>query len=266
MNHHYRTRIQGEGLQEKIRGIEFDIYEACMFPVFFVIMTIFLWLFCLDLKWIQFNAITASVFTVISIIISIRSYRKVKNLRKSLINYRKGLEGERLVGEVINKLSNENTFVFHDIPGDRFNVDHIIVSTRGVFVIETKHFDRSKCHEFTFDGNMVYRQMKDGTKYLCPKLLPQMDGEARFIQNEIEIRTEMKIPVIKVAVLIGCFIHTPAENETKQNMKKYFSKYWIVNEKLLSSMILEENEIYDDSVVKLIASHIKELVKIDIDK
>lgn len=94
MNHRYRTRIQGEGLQEKIRGIEFDIYEACMLPVFFVIMTIFLWLFCLDLKWIQFNAITASVFTVISIIISIRSYRKVKNLRKSLNNYRKGLEGE----------------------------------------------------------------------------------------------------------------------------------------------------------------------------
>ena len=266
MNHHYRTRIQGEGLQEKIRGIEFDIYEACMFPVFFVIMTIFLWLFCLDLKWIQFNAITASVFTVISIIISIRSYRKVKNLRKSLNNYRKGLEGERLVGEVLNKLSNDSCYVFHDIPGERFNVDHIIVSTRGVFAIETKHFDRSKCHEFSFDGNMVYRQMKDGSLFLCPKLLPQMDGEARFIQNEIENRTELKIPVIKIAVLVGCFIHTPAENEADKNMKKYFSKYWIVNEKLLPSMFLEEKEIYDDSVVKHIASHIKELVKIDIDQ
>lgn len=266
MNHHYRTRIQGEGLQDKIRDIEFSIYETMMIPAFFVMLTVLLWLFCLDLKWFQFNTATAITYTIISLILSIRAYQKVKALRKTLKNYRKGLEGERLVGEVINKLSNENTFVFHDIPGDRFNVDHIIVSTRGVFVIETKHFDRSKCHEFTFDGNMVYRQMKDGTKYLCPKLLPQMDGEARFIQNEIENRTEMKIPVIKVAVLIGSFIHTPAENETKQNMKKYFSKYWIVNEKLLSSMILEENEIYDDSVVKLIASHIKELVKIDIDK
>ena len=266
MNHHYRTRIQGEGLQERIRNIEFDIYEVCMLPVFFVMVTVFLWLFCLNLKWIQFTPITASVFTIASIIISIHSYRKVKDLRKSLNNYRKGLEGERLVGEVINKLSNDKTYVFHDIPGDRFNVDHIIVSTRGIFVIETKHFDRSKCHEFSFDGNMIYRLMKDRARYLCPKLLPQMDGEARFIQNEIENRTEMKIPVIKVAVLIGCFIHTPAENGSDQNMKKYFSKYWIVNEKLLSSMFLEEKEIYDDSIVKLIASHIKELVKIDIDK
>ena len=266
MNHHYRTRIQGEGLQEKIRDIEFSIYETIMIPAFFVMLTILLWLFCLDIKWLKFDIATAIIYTIITIILIIRAFRKAKNLRKSLNNYRKGLEGERLVGEVINKLSNDKTYVFHDIPGDRFNVDHIIVSTRGVFVVETKHFDRSKCHEFTFDGNMVYRLMKDGTRYLCPKLLPQMDGEAKFIQNEIESRTEIKIPVIKVAVLIGCFIHTPAENEPDQNMKKYFSKYWIVNEKLLSSMFLQEKEVYDDSVVKFIASHIKELVKIDIDK
>lgn len=266
MNHRYRTRIQGEGLQEKIRDIEFNVYETMIIPAFFVMLTILLWLFCLDLKWIKFNTATAIIYTIVTLFFIIRAFRKVKALRKSLNNYRKGLEGERLVGEVLNKLSNDNTFIFHDIPGDRFNVDHIIVSTRGVFVIETKHFDRSKCHEFIFDGNMIYRQMKDGARYLCPKLLPQMDGEAKFIQNEIENRTEMKIPIIKVAVLIGCFIHTPAENDSNQNMKKYFSKYWIVNEKLLSSMFLEEKEIYDDSVVKLIASHIKELVKIDIDK
>ena len=266
MNHHYRTRIQGEGLQEKIRDIEFTIYETIMIPGFFVMLTILLWLFCLDIKWFKFDIATAIIYTIITIFLIIRAFRKVTDLRKSLNNYRKGLEGERLVGEVLNKLSNDQTYVFHDIPGDRFNVDHIIVSTRGVFVIETKHFDRSKCHEFTFDGNMVYRQMKDGARFLCPKLLPQMDGEAKFIQNEIENRPEMKIPVIKVAVLIGCFIHTPAENDPCQNMKNYFSKYWIVNEKLLSSMFLEEKEIYDDSVVKHIASHIKELVKIDIDK
>lgn len=266
MNHHYRTRVQGESLQEKIRDIEFDIYEVLMFPALFLLVTVFIWLFCLDLKWVQFNTATAVTFTIITVFLCVRAYLKVKNLRKTLKNYRKGLEGERLVGEVLNKLSNESTYVFHDIPGDRFNVDHIIVSTRGVFVVETKHFDRSKCHEFTFDGNMVYRQMKDGTKYLCPKLLPQMDGEAQFIQKEIENRTEMKIPVIKVAVLIGCFIHTPAENEPNQCMKNYFSKYWIVNEKLLSSMFLEEKEIYDDSVVKLVATHIKEWTKIDVDE
>ena len=266
MNHHYRTRIQGEGLQEKIRDIEFSIYETIMIPGFFVMLTILLWLFCLDIKWFKFDIATAIIYTIITIFLIIRAFRKVKDLRKSLNNYRKGLEGERLVGEVLNKLSNDQTYVFHDIPGDRFNVDHIIVSTRGVFVIETKHFDRSKCHEFTFDGNMVYRQMKDGARFLCPKLLPQMDGEAKFIQNEIENRTEMKIPVIKVAVLIGCFIHTPAENEPNQCMKNYFSKYWIVNEKLLSSMFLEEKEIYDDSVVKLVATHIKEWTKIDVDE
>lgn len=68
-----------------------------------------------------------------------------------------------------------------------------IVSTRGVFVIETKHFDRTKGHEFYFDGNMIQRKMPNGKIVLCPKLLPQMDGEARFIHDEIKRRTEMDI-------------------------------------------------------------------------
>ena len=90
------------------------------------------------------------------------------------------LWGERLVGETLNQLSGDTTYVFHDIPGERFNVDHIIVSTRGVYVIETKHFDRNLCHEFFFDGSMVYRLLKNGKRFPCPKLLPQINGEALF--------------------------------------------------------------------------------------
>ena len=129
----------------------------------------------------------AITFTVISLVLIIRAFVKVRKLRGMLKRYRKGLEGERLVGESLNQLSNESTYVFHDIPGERFNVDHIIVSTRGIFVIETKHFNREICNEFFYDGSMIYRVMKDGRKFLCPKLLPQIDGEARFIEHEIKV-------------------------------------------------------------------------------
>ena len=105
------------------------------------------------------------------------------------------------------------------------------------------------------------------TTYLnyCPhlQLLPQMDGEAHYLQEEIEKRIDMKVPVIKVAILVGCFIRTP--DDTGKCMKRYFNKYWILNESLFSSMFLEEKEIYDRSMVKLISSHINEWVKIDID-
>ena len=92
-----------------------------------------------------------------------------------------------------------------------------------------------------------------------------MEGEARFIHDEIKQRTGLDISVIKVAVLIGCYIHTPAENDKNKNMKRYFGKYWITNETLFEKMFMEEKEIYDDSVVKLISSHIYDFVKVEID-
>lgn len=263
MEHRYRTRIQGENLQKKIRDLEWSFWEIVLCPVYFGIFAIFAWLAAFNI--IVLNLFSAILFTLITIVISFRSHKKFKKNRETLVKCRKGLEGERFVGEMLNKMSSDSICVFHDIPGERLNVDHIIVSTRGIFAIETKHFDRNKCHEFYFDGNMVQRKMPNGKFILCPRLLPQMDGEACFIHDEIKRRTEMDVPVIKVAIIIGCFIHTPAENNPDKCIKRYFDKYWITNEKLFKKMFMEEKEIYDDSVVKLISTHINEFVKIDID-
>ena len=253
MKHKYRTRVQGESLQEKIRDDEFKVMEQYMFPAFFFVITAFLWY--IYLASVQVNLFFVSLFTVAMLVLAVRGYVKIKKTKRVLKHYRKGLEGERLVGETLNRLSNESTFVFHDIPGNRFNVDHIIVSTRGIFVIETKHFNREVCNEFFYDGSMIYRVMKDGRKFPCPKLLPQIDGEARFIEQEIEHRTEMKLPVVKVAILIGSYIGG-TEN---------FKDYWLLNESSFVTAFRQTKEIYDDSVVKLVATHIRTMVEIDVD-
>ena len=263
MEHRYRTRVQGESLQNKIREVEGSFWEIVLSPIYFGIFAIFSWIATFGL--VVLNWISAVVFTLLTVVLGVRSYKKFQKAKDDLGKYRKGLEGERFVGEMLNRMSSSSTCVFHDIPGERFNVDHIIVSTRGVFAIETKHFDRTKGHEFYFDGNMIQRKMPNGKIILCPKLLPQMDGVARFIHDEIKCRTTMDIPVIKVAIIIGCYIHTPAENDADKSIKRYFDKYWITNEKLFEKMFMEEKEIYDDSVVKLISTHINEFVKIDID-
>ena len=263
MKKHFRTRIQGESLQRKIRDLEFSYYEIVLMPVYFGILTVLSWLISTGIMPVNYTF--AIVFTIITIFISIQSYKKYQKISYTLSKYRMGLEGERYVGEMLNKISSDTIKVFHDIPGDRFNVDHIIVSTRGVFAIETKHYDRTKGHEFFFDGNMIERMEKDGRRFRCPKLLPQMEGEARFIHDEIKQRTNLDIPVIKVAILIGCYIHTPAESDKNKNIKRYFGKYWITNEKLFESMFMDEKEIYDVSVVKLISTHMNEFVKIEID-
>ncbi len=86
-------------------------------------------------------------------------------------------------------------------------------------------------------------------------LLPQIDGEAQFIRQEIEKRAEIKLPVIKVAILIGSFIH----NDGKLN------DYWLLNEKAFVKFFKAQKEIYDKTLVNTIANQIREMVKIDVD-
>lgn len=58
-------------------------------------------------------------------------------------NYKLGLMGEQSVGAILNTLSRDTIQVYHDYeiqePGCKpWNIDHIVVSSEGVFLIETK--------------------------------------------------------------------------------------------------------------------------------
>ena len=62
---------------------------------------------------------------------------------KSAAAWNKGATGEAAVGVFLNKFSDEHGFyVLHDraIPGSKANIDHILVSDRGVFVIDSKNY------------------------------------------------------------------------------------------------------------------------------
>ena len=40
MEKHYRTRVQGETIQTKIRDLEFNFYEIVIVPIYFGILAI----------------------------------------------------------------------------------------------------------------------------------------------------------------------------------------------------------------------------------
>ncbi|QDU74940.1 Nuclease-related domain protein [Bremerella volcania] len=60
-----------------------------------------------------------------------------KSVRKAH-QIRVGLDGEMAVAEELNLLMLEGCRVFHDVPIEYGNIDHVVVSPSGVFAIETK--------------------------------------------------------------------------------------------------------------------------------
>ena len=55
---------------------------------------------------------------------------------------RQGIEGERAVGQFLERLRERGYHVFHDVLGDGFNVDHVLIGPAGVFSIETKTWSK----------------------------------------------------------------------------------------------------------------------------
>jgi hypothetical protein len=53
-----------------------------------------------------------------------------------------GAAGERLLGSVLDPLCEQGMAVLHDrrIPGSRANIDHLVVSRGGVFVVDAKKY------------------------------------------------------------------------------------------------------------------------------
>ncbi len=85
-------------------------------------------------------------------------------LAKERANHQLGFDGERFVAEVINHLIAHKFEVYHDLPFDGFNIDHVLVGPQGVFVVETK----TRRKPVTSSGDKQYRVEFDGFRVHWP--------------------------------------------------------------------------------------------------
>jgi hypothetical protein len=65
------------------------------------------------------------------------------------------------VGEELNKLMRDGCLVFHDLPVENWNIDHVVIARTGVFAVETKarrkqRGKKADFHKVRFDGNALY--------------------------------------------------------------------------------------------------------------
>lgn len=63
---------------------------------------------------------------------------RLVRVRKRVRLLKLGRDGELVVGQFLEGLRVSGARVFHDIPGEGFNLDHAVFATHGCYVIETK--------------------------------------------------------------------------------------------------------------------------------
>jgi hypothetical protein len=68
----------------------------------------------------------------------VHSLYKLAALLRQRRLLRLGYDGKVTVLQQLNQLLRDGYHVYHDFPADQFNIDHIVVGNKGVFVIETE--------------------------------------------------------------------------------------------------------------------------------
>jgi hypothetical protein len=161
--------------------------------------------------------------------------------------FNRGERGERHVADVLEELRCDGYRPIHDIVGDKFNVDHVLVGPGGVFAIETKY--RSGKGEITFrdtEGVFVGDRLEE------KDCLKQARGSAAAVGDLIHDNCGRHEWVTPIVVFVGDW---KIKNEWRDTDTRVFTPDG------LSRYIRNQQPRLTRKEIELIASHLERSAK-----
>lgn len=185
------------------------------------------------------------ILTLAAFIVTGWSIYKIIKLKKEVKSYRQGRDGEREVGMNLELLREQGLKVYHDILGNDFNLDHVLVGEQGIFVIETKTYSKpigGTC-KIIYDGEKLYYN----STYHSSKPIIQAKAGAQWLKNYLKDSTGKDFNVHPIVVFPGWF------TESKIPLKDI----WILNPKGLNKFMQNTRNILSKDDVALITNRIE---------
>jgi len=237
-------RQPGQSLQEMIDElIDGKFMNYAVLIVFILVFTLIEWY-----RW-YFNSPPRPILaTGIAFFIIIFCFLKILKILKRIKALKLGRDGEKIVGEKLEELRQDGCIVFHDIVGDKFNLDHVILSTKGIYVINTKTWSKPEGNKakIYYDGTHLNAD-SIGNK---DDVLIQIEAESNWLKEILKESTGREFKTKPVVVFPGWFVESKNHN-----------KHWVLNPKGLPKFIENEKEILSYEDVKLAAYHLSRYVR-----
>jgi hypothetical protein len=239
-------RHAGQSLDEEILDIVFDKLLPYFFiAVLFIMMTLQEWLRYYN---IQSSPKLLSFFAFISVLVCIYKFITIK---KKLVQLKLGREGERAVSEILELLREKGYKIYHDIVANNFNIDHLIICRKGIFLIETKTLqkDPNKDSKLYFNGKTISIDNVE----LQKNPLIQVTATKNWLKEEIKKSTGKEFVIKPVIAFIGWYVETNTEGKK--------ADCWVLNPKALSSYIDNAPDIISQDDVMMISYHISRYIR-----
>lgn len=115
-----------------------------------------------------------------------------------------GLQAELYTAQELNRLMALGCTVIHDVPGERFNIDHVVIGPRAVYAIETKSVRKPRDnHKVVYDGDRLhFPDFSDN------KRLEQTRRQAEWLAKHLRQVLGRPVPVVPALALPGWWIES----------------------------------------------------------
>lgn len=182
--------------------------------------------------------------------VAICAYKIKKHLQK-IRHIKLGRDGEKCVGQFLDLLRESGAKVFHDVPALGFNLDHVVLSEYGIFVIETKTYSKPDggAAKIEFDGKNI---TKNGYPLERDPIV-QVTAAAKYIKEQLLDSTGKSFPIRPVVTFPGWFVTTKKGNTN--------SDVWVLNPKALPAFISNSNTIMPTEDIHLANYHLSRYIR-----
>lgn len=238
-------RNPGQSLDERIHDlIETNIGGSLLLAMFAVLLAGLEW-------WRYYHPGTPAprLYSLMAGVVIVYAAFRVNRTLPKLRALKLGRDGEKAVGQFLEALRERGYRVFHDVVGNGFNVDHVVIGPAGVFVVETKtHRKPSGDAHIVFDGEMI---RIDG---FVPDRDPvaQAKAQANWLRDLLNESTGRRFAVKSAIVYPGWWVD---EQFSKENT------VWVLEPKRLPSFIEREPRRLSPEDVHLASFHLSRFVR-----
>ena len=240
-------RNPGDSLDDEIQEVVWSQFAVYYFAAAFsVVLAALEWV-----RWFTKAAPNPILYSLIAMCaVAVAGY-KILGAFNNVRNLKLGRDGEKAVGQFLERLRERGAQVIHDFPAENFNIDHVVVHQSGVYAIETKTYSKPDQGEprILFDGQSVRIPGRE----LERDPVRQARAQAKWLQELILETSGKRVPVRPVVVFPGWFVVPTAEAKS--------SDVWVLNPKALPAFIEHSDTQLAEADVHMVASHLTRYVR-----
>jgi hypothetical protein len=226
-------RLPGQSLDQDIREVQGRILESVTFLAFILVLTILEWY-----RWAFETPYSPWIYSVLLVLCSAWSIPRVLRRLRHLRHLRLGRDGERAVGQTLERLRENGYHVFHDLVASDCNIDHVVIGPGGVFTVETKTWSKPTRGEALIvhdDGGLRCNKID------LSNCLVQAKAQASFVRRLLAEELGKVLPVQPTVLFPGWYVECKLEKRD----------VWVLEAKAFLKWVKKQPRILSEEQVRI---------------